>query len=88
MKIISEHFDDMMLDEQDCLGNESQVKQFLLMISDEQLRNKLETEMLKQRNSTDRWRVFQDTGINTKKVIGLSISTSIIFIYLSRPFRS
>lgn len=66
--MIGEYFEEIMLEDQDCLSNEARVKQFLLMISDEQLRSKLETDMLKQTNSTDRWRVFQETGINTKKV--------------------
>ena len=69
MKIVDEHFDDMMLEDQDCLGDEARVKQFLLMVTDEQLRNKLESEMLKRGNSSDRWRVFEEMGINTKKVI-------------------
>jgi len=78
VKMIGEYFEEIMLEDQDCLSNEARVKQFLLMISDEQLRSKLETDMLKQTNSTDRWRVFQETGINTKKRQGAHVKEEIM----------
>ena len=83
IKIIGQHFDVMMLEEQDCLGSEAQVKQFLRMVPDEQLRNKLETEMLRFSKSVDRWRVFEELGINTNKVFYKNA-----FVHISINFSS
>ena len=62
-----------MLEEQDILGNEDGVKKLLGMVPDEQLRSKLETEMMKQNDSVSRWEVFEELGTKTKKVIIICI---------------
>lgn len=61
----------MMLKDQDVLGTEEAVKKFLLMVPDEQLRNKAEKAMLNIEGSEKRWRVFEDlttSNNNSKKV--------------------
>ncbi|XP_057371439.1 DNA primase small subunit-like [Daphnia carinata] len=65
--IVGQHFESMMVEDQDILGNEEAVKKFLLMIPDEQLRSKLEKTMLDYHNSISRWRVFQELTANTGK---------------------
>lgn len=60
----------MMLNDQDILGSEAAVKKFLQMVPDDQLRNKLESAMLKCRNdSADRWRVFEELAVNSKNKV-------------------
>lgn len=59
-----------MLKEQDILGSEEAVKKFLQMVPDDQLKNRLESAMLKCRNdSEDRWRVFEESTANTKNKV-------------------
>ena len=71
--MIEPYFQSMMLEEQDILGNEDGVKKLLGMVPDEQLRSKLETEMMKQNDSVSRWEVFEELGTKTKKVIIICI---------------
>ena len=73
MEVIEPYFQSMMLEEQDILGNEDGVKKLLGMVPDEQLRSKLETEMMKQNDSVSRWEVFEELGTKTKKVIIICI---------------
>jgi DNA primase small subunit len=69
VEVIEPYFQSMMLEEQDILGNEEGVKKLLGMVPDEQLRCKLETEMMKQNDSVSRWEIFEELGTKTKKVI-------------------
>ena len=59
----------MMIKDQDILGTEEDVKKFLLMVPDEQMRTKLEAAMLKFYCSKDRWEVFEEmVTAKSKKV--------------------
>ncbi len=58
----------MMLNEQDILGSEAQIKSFLGLVPDQQLRAKLETEMLRQSDCASRWEVFEEMTTKIKKV--------------------
>lgn len=59
----------MMIKDQDILGTEEDVKKFLLMVPDEQMRTKLEAAMLKFYCSKDRWSVFEEmVTAKSKKV--------------------
>ena len=84
--MIEPYFQSMMLEEQDILGNEDGVKKLLGMVPDEQLRSKLETEMMKQNDSVSRWEVFEELGTKTKKVIIIFCIEMVFFnqvLYLS-----
>lgn len=50
----------MMLKDQDILANSGLVDKFLLMVSDEQLREKIKKGMLSYDTSASRWRVLED----------------------------
>jgi hypothetical protein len=78
--VIEPYFQSMMLEEQDILGNEDGVKKLLGMVPDEQLRSKLETEMMKQNDSVSRWEVFEELGTKTKKVIIICIEIVFKFV--------
>lgn len=78
----------MMLKDQDILGNEESLKKFLLMVPDEQLRNKLEKAMLNYEDSARRWRVFEELvgSTNKKQVISNLFCTPILLLDLKFEF--
>lgn len=67
VEIIEPYFASMMLNEQDILGSEAQIKSFLGLVPDQQLRAKLETEMLRQSDCASRWEVFEEMTTKIKK---------------------
>lgn len=79
--IIEKYFESMMVIEQDILGSEEAIKKFLLMVPDEQLRNKLEAAMLKYHKGTDRWSVFEETvaAHNKNKVL---VAIAMLYCFL------
>jgi len=61
-----------MLEDQDILDSEDKVKKFLLMVPDENLRSKLEGEMMRCNDTASRWNYFSTYTETAKKVRSLT----------------